>query len=217
MRKNPFKHWTEIQYLKEEIKNPLIEVGDYSYYSGYYAGGKFEDICVRYIWGDEESQKMYNPVNDYGWVVDKIKIGKYCCLASGIVFMMGGNQNHNTNWITVYPFKKKLIESYKSKGDTIVGNDVWIGSEAMVMPGIKIGDGAIVASRSVVTRDVEPYTIVGGNPAKFIKKRFTEAQIEMLLEMRWWDWKEEDINNAIDILSSTDIGELYKYYKENIK
>lgn len=216
MKTNPFKHWTEMQFLRDRVKNPLIEVGEHSYYAGYYAGGEFEDICVRYIWGDEQSQEMYNPMEDYGWIVDRIKIGKYCCFASGVVFMMGGNHNHNPNWITVYPFQEKIVESYKPKGDTIIGNDVWIGTEAMIMPGVKIGDGAIIASRSVVTKDVEPYTLIGGNPAKFIKKRFTESDIARLLEMKWWDWKEKEIQNAVDILSSSNIDELYQYYKKNI-
>ncbi|NFJ67423.1 chloramphenicol acetyltransferase [Clostridium botulinum] len=88
---NTFNHWTEIKYLKDSIKNPLIEVVEYTYYSGYYAGGDFEDVCVRYIWGDQKSKEMYNPIEDYGWTLDKIKIGKYCCFASGVVFMMGGN------------------------------------------------------------------------------------------------------------------------------
>ncbi|MCM3340589.1 CatB-related O-acetyltransferase [Paenibacillus sp. MER TA 81-3] len=217
MKNNPFKHWTEIHFLKDRINNPLIEVGECSYYSGYYAGGEFEDICVRYIWGDQESQHMYNPFEDYGWTVDKIIIGKYCCFASGVIFMMGGNHNHNSEWITVYPFKEKIIESYKSKGNTIVGNDVWIGSEAMIMPGIKIGDGAIIASRAVVTKDVEPYTMIGGNPAKVIKKRFTDTDIQILLELKWWDWKEQDIQNAIELLSSSNIDGLYKFYKQKYK
>ncbi|HCQ90891.1 MULTISPECIES: CatB-related O-acetyltransferase [unclassified Clostridium] len=214
---NTFNHWTEIKYLKDTVKNPLIEVGKYTYYSGYYAGGNFEDICVRYIWGDEKSKEMYNPIEDYGWTLDRIKIGKYCCIASGVIFMMGGNHNHNPEWITVYPFKDKLLDSYKPKGDTIIGNDVWIGTEAMIMPGITIGDGAIIASRSVVTKDVEPYTVVGGNPAKHIKERFDKDKIDMLLEMKWWDWEENHIKNSIDILSSSDINKLYKYYEINIK
>jgi len=216
MKNNPFKHWTEVHYLKERINNPLIDVGEHSYYSGYYAGGEFEDICVRYIWGDQESQQMYNPFEDYGWTVDRIKIGKYCCFASGVVFMMGGNHNHNSDWITVYPFQEMIVESYKPKGDTIIGNDVWIGSEAMIMPGVKIGDGAIIASRAVVTKDVEPYTMIGGNPAKVIKKRFTDTDIQILLEIKWWDWKEQDIQDAIALLSSSNIDGLYEFYKQKI-
>ncbi len=130
--------------------------------------------------------------------------------------MLGGNHNHNPKWITVYPFKDKLIDSYKPKGDTIIGNDVWIGTEAMIMPGITIGDGAIIASRSVVTKDVDPYTVVGGNPAKHIKERFDKDKIDMLLKMKWWDWEENHIKNSMDILSSSDINKLYKYYEINI-
>lgn len=213
---NAFNHWTQIKYLKDTIKNPLIEVGEYTYYSGYYANKDFEDICVRYIWGDQKSKEMYNPIEDYGWHLDKLKIGKYCCFASGIIFMMGGNHNHNPNWITVYPFKDKLLDSYKPKGDTIIGNDVWIGTEAIIMPGVKIGDGAIIASRSVVTKDVTPYTIVGGNPAKHIKERFCKEEMAILLEIKWWNWPKQHIENSIDILSSSDIKSLYQYYKSNI-
>ena len=105
-------------------------------------------------------------------------------------------------------------DAFQPAGDTIIGNDVWIGGEAMIMPGIKIGDGAVIGSRALVTKDVEPYTIVGGNPARPIKKRFTDHHIQLLLEMKWWEWSEDILQEAIPILCSADIDTLYKFYKK---
>ncbi|NKF08785.1 type B chloramphenicol O-acetyltransferase [Clostridium gasigenes] len=192
MKNEQYKHWSEIKYLKDIITNLLIEVGDYSYYSGYYENQNFEDGCVRYLWGDEKSRKLFNPIESNNWQIDKLIIGKYVCIASGVIILMGGNHNHNPDWITVYPFEKHIAISYKPKGNTIIGNDVWIGMEAMIMPGVNIGDGAIIGARSVVTKDVEPYSIVCGNPAKEVKKRFSIDEIEKLKEIRWYDWEREE-------------------------
>ena len=101
---------------------------------------------------------------------------------------MGGNHNHHSEWITVYPFAEQIKQSYEPKGDTVIQSDAWIGMNAIIMPGVTIGEGAIVAAGSVVSKDVPPYTIVGGNPAKEIKKRFTDIEINMLMEMGWFDW-----------------------------
>lgn len=217
MNTKEFNHWSQTKQLKELVTNPLIEVGEYSYYSGYYGNGTFEDGCVRYFWGDEVSRKLFNPIIDNGWHLDKLIIGNYVCIASGAVIMMGGNHNHHPEWITVYPFAEKITDSYQPKGDTIIGNDVWIGSEALIMPGVKIGDGAIIAARAVVTKDVEPYTIVGGSPAKVIKKRFSEAQIAQLTEIKWFNWKRPLVEKAIPILSSGEITQLYAFYQEYFK
>ncbi len=146
--------------------------------------------------------------------VDKLIIGKYCSIASGAKFMMSGNQGHRYDWITNYPLdiieedalrSKKQPSAYLAKGDTIIGNDVWIGFEALIMPGITIGDGAVIAARAVVTKNVEPYTIVGGNPATIIKKRFEDKQIAKLLNIQWWNWDEEKIKENIGILRTDEV------------
>ncbi|MEY9094429.1 CatB-related O-acetyltransferase [Paenibacillus sp. RC84] len=217
MKQHRFNHWSEIKYLKDIVTNPMIEVGEYSYYSGYYDNHDFEDGCVRYLWGDEKSRKLFNPIENYGWLLDKLIIGNYVCIASGVIILMGGNHNHHPEWITVYPFVEQIETSYEPKGDTIIGNDSWIGMNAMIMPGVKIGEGAIVAAGSVVVKDVPPYTIVGGNPAKEIKKRFSDKEIEKLKEMRWFDWEREKIERASHIFSSSSIDQLYDFYQREIK
>ncbi|ALC85375.1 chloramphenicol acetyltransferase [Bacillus sp. FJAT-22090] len=217
MKQHQFNHWSEIKYLKDIVTNPMIEVGEYSYYSGYYDNHDFEDGCVRYLWGDEKSRKLFNPIEDNGWHLDKLIIGNYVCIASGVIILMGGNHNHHSEWITVYPFMEQIETSYEPKGDTIIENDAWIGMNAMIMPGVTIGEGAIVAAGSVVSKDVPPYTIVGGNPAKEIRKRFTDKEIEKLKEMRWFDWEREKIERASHILSSSSINQLYDFYQREIK
>ncbi|PTX15077.1 chloramphenicol O-acetyltransferase type B [Pontibacter mucosus] len=193
--------------INEHITNPNIIAGKYSYYSGYYHGHSFDD-CTRYLFPDRTG-------------VDKLIIGSYCSIGSGASFIMAGNQGHRYDWISSFPFFymsevecfRDSKDGFQNAGDTIVGNDVWIGSEAMIMPGVKIGDGAVIGSRALVTKDVEPYAIVGGNPAKIIKKRFEEEHIQMLLEMKWWDWDEEILKEAIPILCSSNIGLLYLFFK----
>lgn len=139
----------------------------------------------------------------------QFKMGKYCSLASDVQIMLGGE--HRPDWVTTYPFNvrddrhSEIRGHPASKGDVIIGNDVWIGTEAIIMSGVSIGDGAVVAARSVVTKDVPPYAIVGGNPAKMIKKRFEESVIKQLSEIRWWDWTEERISKAIPLLLQDDI------------
>lgn len=217
MKQHRFEHWSEIKYLKDIVTNPMITVGDYSYYSGYYDHHDFEDGCVRYLWGDEKSRRLFNPIEDHGWHIDKLIIGNYVCIASGVIILMGGNHNHHPEWITVYPFVDQIETSYAPKGDTIIESDAWIGMNAMIMPGVTIGEGAIVAAGSVVAKDVPPYTIVGGNPAKEIKKRFTDGEIEKLKEMRWFDWEREKIERAGQILSSSSVNRLYDFYQKEIK
>lgn len=212
-----YNHWSEIKYIKDLVTNPLIEVGDYSYYSGYYGNQSFEDGCVRYLWGDNKSRELFNPINDFGWHLDKLIIGNYVCIASGVLILMGGNHNHHSEWITVYPFTEQIERSYEPKGDTVIKSDAWIGMNAMIMPGVTIGEGAIVAAGSVVLKDVPPYTIVGGNPAKEIRKRFSDSEIDKLLEMRWFDWERNKIEKAIPLLSSGSINQLYDFYLNEVK
>ncbi|SMG53276.1 chloramphenicol O-acetyltransferase type B [Paenibacillus aquistagni] len=215
--KDRYHHWSDIKYLKDIVTNPMIEVGEYSYYSGYYDQHDFEDGCVRYLWGDDRSRKLFNPIEQYGWVLDKLIIGNYVCIASGVIILMGGNHNHHPEWITVYPFVEQINNSYERKGDTIIESDAWIGMNAMIMPGVNIGEGAIVAAGSVVVKDVPAYTIVGGNPAKEIKKRFTDEEIAKLKEMRWYDWERKQIERASHLLSRSSIHQLYDYYLREIR
>lgn len=209
--KNFFESSFKGKIIQDHITNPNIIAGKYSYYSGYYHGHSFDD-CARYLFPDRDD-------------VDKLIIGSYCSIGSGASFIMAGNQGHRYDWISSFPFYyMSEIESfnqsqdgYKSLGNTIVGNDVWIGSEVMIMPGVKIGDGAVIGSRALVTKDVEPYSIVGGNPAKLIKKRFEDKHIEMLLEIKWWNWDESVLAEAIPLLCSNDIDLLYDFYKKRFE
>ncbi|QKE37038.1 type B chloramphenicol O-acetyltransferase [Vibrio fluvialis] len=196
--------------LTEQVTNPNIHVGRHSYYSGYYHGHSFDD-CVRYL----------NPDRDD---VDRLIIGAFCSIGSGAVFMMAGNQGHRTDWISTFPFFymenehfTDAADGFVRSGDTVIGNDVWIGSEAMIMAGVTIGDGAIIASRAVVTKDVAPYEIVGSNPAKHIRFRFEPEQIEKLLEMQWWHWRDSQLKGAMKLLTSGDIDELYQYWRSKIR
>jgi len=206
--KNFFESPFKGKIIQDHIQNPNIIAGKYSYYSGYYHRHAFDD-CARYLLPDR---------ND----VDKLIIGSYCSIGTGASFIMCGNQGHRHDWISSFPFFymsevdcfQSSKDAFQPAGDTIIGNDVWIGGEAMIMPGIKIGDGAVIGSRALVTKDVEPYTIVGGNPARPIKKRFNDHHIQLLLEMKWWEWSEDILQEAIPILCSADIDTLYKFYKK---
>ncbi len=217
MEKNKFQKWTDTNYLIDLVTNPNIEVGNFSYYSGYYQNHNFEDGCVRYLWGDKKTRNIHDPKEKFGWEMDRLIIGNYVCIASGAIILMGGNHNHRSDWITVYPFTDHIKESYLPKGNTYIKSDAWIGMNATLMPGVTIGEGAIVASGAIVTKDVSPYTIVAGNPARVVKQRFSDEEISMLLELRWFDWSKEQVNAAESLLMSSSIDELYTYYQSNIK
>lgn len=192
----PLPHYDRLCFLKNIIKNPNIIVGDYTYYDD------FEDV-----YNFEKNVKYH-----FDFVGDKLIIGKFCQIASGVTFIMNG-ANHLQDSVSTFPFAifgedwKDAMEgkSYPTKGDTEIGNDVWIGFDATIMPGVKIGDGAIIGSKSVVTKDVEPYSIVGGNPAKLIRKRFSEEKIAELMEMQWWDWSVDEITANLDKLTGNEI------------
>lgn len=195
--------------LKEQVTNPNIIVGKHSYYSGYYHKHNFDD-CARYLCPDRTD-------------VDRLIIGSYCSIGSGAVFMMAGNQGHQSNWISSFPFfyqnKEYFVDAkdgFERAGDTVIGNDVWIGTEAMIMSGITVGDGSIIASRAVVTKSVEPYAIVGSNPAKHIRYRFTENEIMQLQKMQWWSWSDEQVKGAMKFLCSSDITSLYAYWQNQV-
>lgn len=177
-QKFPLDGYNRLCFLKNVISNPNIEVGDYTYYDD------FEDVA------NFEKNVKYH----FDFIGDKLIIGKFCMIASGVTFIMNG-ANHLTDSISTYPFAifggdwKDAMEgkNYPSKGDTIIGNDVWIGCNVTIMAGVSIGDGAIIATNATVVKDVSPYTIVGGNPAKEIKKRFSQEKIQQLLDLKWWD------------------------------
>jgi len=189
-----------LQFIKNTITKPNIIAGDYSYY---YAlnGESFED------------QVLYH----YEFIGTKLRIGKFCSIASEARFMMDGG-NHRMDGST-FPFNifgngwetfTPSLDQLPIKGDTVIGNDVWIGRRATIMPGVRIGDGAIIAAEAVVAKDVEPYTIVGGNPAREIRKRYSTEVIQELLEIRWWDCEIEVINQYMGAIVSGDMDMLRK-------
>ena len=155
-------------------------------------------------------------INVMSWGSEsKLIIGSFCSVGAWVKVFLGGS--HRVDWITTFPFShihedifpmETKTEHPVSKGDVIIGNDVWLGYEVTIMSGVKIGDGAVVAANSVVTKDVEPYSIVGGNPAKFIRKRFDDETIKHLLEIKWWNWDDDKIRDNLHILCSNDFHKL---------
>ncbi len=208
-----FSNYRKSITIKDHIKCKHIIAGDHSYYAGYYYGKSFED-CVMYL--DKLDDHMLPHETD------QLIIGNFCSIASGAKFMMGGNHGHNYNWITTYSldsfdddfdgYIKTPPKAHKTKGNTIIGNDVWIGAEAMIMPGVEIADGAVVAARAVVTRKVGAYEIWGGNPAKLIKKRFIDSDIEKLLQIKWWNWDTETLKRNLQHLRSDDVESLWQKF-----
>lgn len=187
---NPFpRPW--FCFIKNIVKNPNIIIGDFTYYAGV----------------DPQNFEK-NVLYHFDALKDKLIIGKYCQIGYGVKFIMNG-ANHRVNDFTTYPFpyfegwNENLSEvEWPIKGDIIIGNDVWIGYNSTIMPGIKVGDGAVIGSNSLVTEDVPPYTIVGGNPARFIRKRFDDQIVDILLNIKWWDWEMEKIIEFLPILCS---------------
>lgn len=192
----PLAGYNRLCFLKNIIKNPNIQVGDYTYYDDFERVENFEKN-VKY---------------HFDFVNDKLIIGKFCMIASDVKFIMNG-ANHLSEAISAYPFAifgngwEKAMDgkSYPNKGDIHIGNDVWIGYNATIMAGVRIGDGAIIAANSTVVKDVEPYSIVGGNPAQEIKKRFDEKQINALLTIKWWNWPIDKITKHTDKLTTNNI------------
>ncbi len=195
----PLEPYKNMVFLKNIITNPNIIVGDYTYYDDF----------------ENPENFLKNVKYHFDFTGDQLIIGKFCMIASGAEFIMNG-ANHLSDAISTYPFAifgngwENAMDgkSYPSKGNTEIGNDVWVGYKATIMPGVKIGDGAIIGSGSVVTKDVEPYAIVGGNPAKLIRKRFSDDQIKKLLELRWWDWDIEKITANVTSLTGTNFENL---------
>jgi len=175
-----------MEMLHQTVKNKNITIrGTHSYYSDAYDNG-FERSVVRYLHGDEQTCHREPP-----WEIDKLYIGDYVCIGAEAVILMGGNHTHRHDWFSLYPFMDNITEAYQSKGDTHLDDGCWIGMRAMIMPGVRIGEGAIVAANSVVTKDIAPYTIAGGNPAKPISLRFEQDTVERLLALNIYQWPEQ--------------------------
>lgn len=196
----PLPNINTLTFVKPTIKNPNIVVGDFTYFA------------------DTDFEK--HVTHHYDFIGDKLIIGKFCQIGAGVEFVMNG-ANHQMNAVSTYPFyifgswdqSAPSKEDLPFKGDTVVGNDVWIGQNSTILPGVHIGDGAIIGLNSVITRDVPPYTIVAGNPAKAVRKRFDDELIDLLLKLKWWDKSIEEINALIPLLSCSDLAKV----KQEIK
>lgn len=189
---HPISGYEKEIYVKPTISNPNIIVGDFTYIAD----------------SDFESHVTHH----YEWIGDKLIVGKFCQIAAGVEFVMNG-ANHQMNAVSTFPFYTMEGWNMNSpaafdlplKGDTVIGNDVWIGQNAVILPGVHIGDGAIIGANSVVGGDVDPYTIVVGNPAKMLRKRFDDELIDLLLQFKWWDRSILEIDGLIPILTCSDL------------
>ncbi len=194
---------TQTVYLKNVITDADIKVGDYTMYNDFV--------------NDPRQFQKNNVLYHYPINCDRLTIGKFCSIACGAKFIFT-SANHKLGSLSTYPFplffeewdldKSNVTDAWDNKGAIVIGNDVWIGYEAVIMQGVTIGDGAIVGTRAVVTKDVPPYTIVGGVPAKPIRKRFSDEVISQLLEIKWWDWSDDKIKENISAIQSGNIKEL---------
>ena len=197
-------------FVKHVVQAPNISIGDYTYYDD-------RDNPT----GFEQNNILFN----YPEFGDRLIIGKFCQIASGAKFIMGP-ANHRISSVTTYPFSvfggrwseqtPPHLSQLPFKGDIVVGNDVWIGRESVIMPGVKIGDGSIIGAYAVVTRDVPPYCVVGGNPARFIKKRFHDELIQILLELKWWDFPEEKLVEFLPLLCDQDLENVQQRLKQEL-
>lgn len=191
---------TQTVYLKSVVTRPSIEVGDFTIYNDFVNDPRdFEKNNVLY----------HYPINN-----DRLIIGKFCSIACGAKFIFNC-ANHTLKSLSTYTFplffeewdlpKSEVATAWENKGDIVIGNDVWIGYDAVIMAGVRIGDGAIIGTRAVVTKDVEPYSIVGGVPAKEIRKRFAPEVVKKLMDIQWWNWQEEKIRKAIPAIRDGEI------------
>lgn len=194
---HPMPGFPQVCFIKNKIQNPAIIVGDYTYYDDPDGAENFER----------------NVLYHFPFIGDKLIIGKFCAIARGVRFIMNG-ANHPMSGFSTYPFyifgggweaAAPEVGDLPFKGDTLIGNDVWIGYDSLIMPGVRIGDGAIISSRSVVTRDVAAYTIVGGNPAQPIKQRFEADVVAQLLDIAWWNWPAQKISQHLKAITAGDI------------
>ena len=200
---HPIAGYDKEVYVKPTITNPNIIVGDFTYI----ADSEFE----RHV------------TNFYPWSKDKLIIGKFCQIAAGVEFIMN-DANHQMSAVSTFPFytldgwdmDAPIASDMPFKGDTVIGNDVWIGQNAVILPGVNIGDGAIIGANSVVGSNVAPYTIVVGNPAKIIRKRFDEELIDLMLHFKWWDKSITEINELIPILTCSDLEKVREELKAKL-
>jgi virginiamycin A acetyltransferase len=197
---HPMAGFPQVCYIRNTVRNPQISIGEYTYYDDPEGAEDFERN-VLYL---------------YPFIGDRLIIGRFCAIAKDVRFIMNG-ANHRMSGFSTYPFNifgsgwervTPRPDELPYKGDTVVGNDVWLGYESLVMPGVTIGDGSIVAARSVVTADVPPYTIVGGNPAKPLRRRFPDEVVAELLEIRWWDWDAARITDNLEAIVGADLAAL---------
>ena len=200
LNKHPMDGFPQVCFIKNTVRNPNIVIGDYTYYDD----------------PDDSENFERNVLYHYPFIGDKLIIGKFCAIARGVKFIMNG-ANHKTSGISTYPFQifgsgwEKVMPGpgdLPNKGDTVIGNDVWIGYDVLVMPGVRIGDGAIISSRSVVVRDVPPYTVAGGNPATALKQRFTDEVVADLQAIAWWDWPIDEITQHLAAITAADVDAL---------
>jgi chloramphenicol O-acetyltransferase type B len=198
---SPVKHWCEFEFISKTVKNPNIHIkGNYSYYSAYWDQG-FERCVVRYL--HDKPATAEKPI-------DQLYIGNFVCFGAECVIMMGGNQLHRSDWIAAFPFDTR---SFVAAGDTKIGDGCWIGSRAMIMQGVELGEGAIVATGAVVTQDVPPYAIVAGVPAKVIKHRFNAAEISDILALKLYDLDEKYLLQIREQLQTDDVKKLVEFFK----
>jgi virginiamycin A acetyltransferase len=198
--RHPIAGWKGTAYLRAVVKSPLIEVGAFSYYDDSRGPEHFETRCVRY---------------HFDFIGDRLIIGKFVAIAQGAQFIMNG-ANHPMGGFSTYPFNMVgftdnpafSAEGLKSRGDMVIGNDVWIGRDAVIMPGVKVGDGAIIGAHAVVAKDVPAYGVVVGNPGVVKHLRFDAATISALLAIRWWDWPVETIQANLALITGADIDAL---------
>lgn len=202
MNPAPMPAAPSMAYLKPLLADhPKITAGDYSYIHSFDDPARFAETQVKYA---------------FDFIEDRLEIGKFCSIAADASFVLNGG-NHFADRLSSYPFPifgcwgEPDPGPWPNKGGITIGHDVWIGWDAVIMPGVSIGHGAIIAAKSVVTRDVAPYTIVGGNPGQVIRKRLPEADIERLLALGWWDWPLEAIRAASDALMKADIDALERF------
>ncbi|WP_305068929.1 CatB-related O-acetyltransferase [Lysobacter sp. 5GHs7-4] len=197
---HPMRGFPQICYIRNTVDNPQIQVGEYSYYD------------------DPEDSEGFerNVLYLFPFIGDRLVIGRYCAIARGATFVMNG-ANHRMSGFSTYPFNifgngwertTPLPEELPYKGDTVIGNDVWIGYQALLMPGVNVGDGAIVAARSVVTADVPAYAIVGGNPARVLRMRYRPDQVERLLRIAWWEWDAAKVSRNLESIVGGDLDAL---------
>ncbi|MFA6964168.1 CatB-related O-acetyltransferase [Bosea sp. (in: a-proteobacteria)] len=198
LTRHPIQGWKGTAFLKAIVDHPLIEVGDYSYYDDSRGPEHFVARCVRY---------------HFDFVGDRLIIGKFVAIAQGAQFVMNG-ANHPMSGFSTYPFQMfgiagaPDVTGQPHRGDTRIGNDVWIGREAVIMPGVTIGDGAIIGTRAQVAKDVPPYAIVVGNPGRVVRMRFPDEVVSALLTIAWWDWDTEKIGRNVAAIAGADIDAL---------